>query len=175
MRVNNSSVVGVIACVLLGIFLIRNEARMDRIEAKLDDIILTQETVKYTAKDVECLTKNVYYEAGIENIKGKYAVAHVTLNRVKSGRWGNNICSVVYAKKQFSWTLLSKLPKPDPKVWAESREVAIKSLEGARVHGLTDSILYHADYIRDPAWAAKSVYVGKIGRHKFYNQATTQI
>lgn len=161
----------IIGCSLLAILLIRQEIRMDMMEEKLDDIIQVKEHVKYTKNDVECLTKNIYYEARGENTQGKFAVAHVTINRLKTGYWGNSICKVVYAKKQFSWTLAKKLPRPDSKVWAESEQIARKVLAGHRVRGLTRSLYYHAIYIKDPKWADPSAEAGKIGNHVFYNRA----
>ena len=110
----------IIGCSLLAVLLLRQEFRMDMIEEKLDDVIQVKEHVKYTKNDVECLTRNIYYEAGVESRVGKFAVAHVTVNRLKTGYWGNSICKVVYAKKQFSWTLAQKLPRPNSKLWAES-------------------------------------------------------
>ena len=167
-------VITIIAVVLLGAILIRAEMRMDIMEEKLDDIIQTKYAVKYTPKDVECLTKNIYYEARGEDKTGKYAVAHVTLNRMKTGKWGNDVCKVVYAKKQFSWTFQKKLPKPDKEVLAQSRDIAVEVLEGARVRGLENSMFYHADYIRQPKWAKPSEHVLTIGRHLFYNKARTK-
>lgn len=161
----------IIGCSLLAVLLIRQEVRMDMIEEKLDDIIEVKEQVKWTKNDLDCLTKNIYYEARGEDLRGRVAVAHVTLNRVKSGYWGNTICKVVYAKKQFSWTLAKKLPRPDSKVWAESEEVARKVLAGHRVRGLNKSLFYHATYIKDPNWADHSHKVGQIGNHVFYNRA----
>ena len=161
----------IIGCSLLAILLIRQEVRMDMIEEKLDDIIQVNEKVKYTKNDVECLTKNIYYEARGENTAGKFAVGHVTINRLKTGYWGNSICKVVYAKKQFSWTLAKKLPRPDSRVWAESEQVARKVLAGHRVRGLTRSLYYHATYIKDPKWADTKHEVGQIGNHIFYNKA----
>lgn len=161
----------IIGCSLLAVLLIRQEVRMDMIEEKLDDIIEVNEKVKYTKNDVECLTKNIYYEARGEDHRGRVAVAHVTLNRVKTGYWGNSICKVVYAKKQFSWTLAKKLPRPDSKVWAESEEVARKVLAGHRVRGLSKSLYYHATYIKDPKWADPAHEAGQIGNHVFYNKA----
>ena len=161
----------IVGCVLLFGLLIRQELRMDIIEEKLDDIIQVKEQVKYTKHDLECLTKNIYYEAGVESKVGKFAVAHVTVNRLKTGYWGNSICKVVYAKKQFSWTLARKLPRPNSKLWAESEEIARKVLAGHRVRGLTKSLYYHADYIKDPKWADSKHEVGKIGKHVFYSRA----
>jgi len=167
-------ILAVAAVVILGAILIRAEMRMDRIEEKLDDIIQTKYVVKYTPKDVECLTKNIYYEARGEDKTGKYAVANVTLNRMKTGKWGKDVCKVVYAKKQFSWTLQKKLPKPEKSLWEESKSIAIEVLEGTRVRGLSDSLYYHADYIRRPSWADPEEHVLTIGRHLFYNNAKSK-
>jgi spore germination cell wall hydrolase CwlJ-like protein len=51
--------------------------------------------INISSKDVDCLTKNIYYEAGGEPEEGKVAVAMVTINRVRDGRFGKTICSVV--------------------------------------------------------------------------------
>lgn len=148
--------------------------KVDTIAEIINDAVVEENTnsrIKYTPAEVDCLTKNIYYEAGVESRTGKYAVGHVTMNRLKSGKWGNNVCQVVYAKKQFSWTLNKKLPKPNKALWNESREIAIDVLNGSGVKGLDRSMFYHADYIKTPKWASNKHYVGQIGQHKFYNQA----
>ena len=101
-------------------------------------------------------------------------MAHVTLNRMKTGKWGNDVCKVVYAKKQFSWTFQKKLPKPNKDLFEESKAIAIEVLEGARIRGLANSLYYHADYIRQPRWADPEEHVLTIGRHLFYNNAKTK-
>ena len=167
-----NKIISVVACILLATILYRAETRMDRLEEhiqRLDEIVQTSQQVKYTSKDVECLTKNIYYEAGVEGRTGKYAVAHVTVNRLKNGRWGNDVCKVVYAKKQFSWTLQKNLPKPNKELWAESRGVAVAVLNGARVVGLQQSLYYHATYIKPPKWSNSVEHALTVGRHKFYN------
>ena len=173
-----NKIIGVIACILLATILYRAETRMDRLEnriQKLDEIVQTSQQVKYSAKDVECLTKNIYYEAGVEGRKGKYAVANVTVNRVNDGRWGHDVCKVVYAKKQFSWTLQKKLPKPNKELWAESHGVAVAVLNGARVAGLQQSLYYHATYITPPKWTKSVEHVLTVGKHKFYNKPKESI
>lgn len=161
----------IIGCSLLAVFIYRSEQRMDEIELKLDSIINTGETVAYTKHDLDCLTKNIYYEAGVEPIEGKFAVANVTLNRLKTGYWGNTVCKVVYAKAQFSWTLKKKLPTPNPDLWEESQRVARNSLNGYRVSGLGKSLFYHANYITTPNWAEDRHYITQIGQHLFYKKA----
>jgi spore germination cell wall hydrolase CwlJ-like protein len=163
-------ILSIVAVILLGTLLIRNEIRMDQMENKLDDIIQTKYVVNHTDKDVECLTKNIYYEAGVENRTGKYAVAHVTVNRLHAKKWGNSLCKVVYAKKQFSWTLNKKLPKPNQQLWEESNQIALEVINGARIRGLENSLYYHADYVK-PKWVSQDQYQMTIGHHLFYNRA----
>jgi spore germination cell wall hydrolase CwlJ-like protein len=51
--------------------------------------------INLSNKDIDCLAKNIYYEAGGESEEGKVAVAMVTINRVRDGRFGKTVCSVV--------------------------------------------------------------------------------
>lgn len=136
----------------------------------------------YTASDrlkqVECLAKNIYWEAASEPFEGKVAVAQVTINRVNDGRFANDICSVVYQKNfvydkiicQFSWFCETNhlVRMPYPKHYEESEAVAKKVLlEGYRLDGMKDALYYHADYV-NPQW--KKEKIGKIGRHIFYRE-----
>lgn len=89
----------------------------------------------YTAKDLYCLTKNIYHEARGESQLGKIAVAQVTMNRVKHGtRWPGTICEVVYHKvngvPQFSWTTEEHLKVTDSRAWAEAKHIAYKVISG---------------------------------------------
>jgi spore germination cell wall hydrolase CwlJ-like protein len=133
-------------------------------------IIQSKERLRYTEADKECLAKNIFHEAGIEPVEGKFAVAQVTLNRLREGRWGDSICDVVYARAQFSWTLKPRLVNQQPRgiLWEESRMVAKRVLvNGYRVPSLATSNHYHADYV-DPLWRKSMTRIKKIGQHIFY-------
>jgi N-acetylmuramoyl-L-alanine amidase len=52
-------------------------------------------------RDLDCLAKNIYYEAGSESLEGKVAVGIVTLNRVNDGRFSSTICGVVNQRTEF--------------------------------------------------------------------------
>ena len=150
------------------------EIRTD-IELIADYLVQTPERISYTSNDVDCLAKNIYYEAGIEPAEGKYAVAQVTLNRLKTKRWGKSICKVVYSPAQFSWTLKKKLEHPKGIFWEESQAVARNVLKrGVRVKPLKDSLMYHADYIPNPRWADQKQRITKIGVHIFYKNGRGQ-
>jgi spore germination cell wall hydrolase CwlJ-like protein len=130
----------------------------------------SKDKIAMSAKDLDCLAKNIYHEAGIEDRAGKVAVAQVTVNRLKEQRWGDSICKVVYAKSQFSWTLdkTKRTVQPKGELWQQSLAVAREFQAGTRVKGLEDSTHYHADYIRDPKWASAKQIVKQIGQHIFY-------
>lgn len=142
----------------------------DVAEIKQAFISQTTETVAFTEKDQECLAKNIYYEAGIEDEHGKYAVAQVTINRLKSGRWGDTICKVVYSKAQFSWTLKRKLEKPRGRAWSDSQYIAHRVLQGERVNPLKEAMFYHADYV-NPRWKDSVAKIQQVGQHIFYTRA----
>ena len=104
-------------------------------------------TAAERTKQLECLTRNIYWEAASEPFEGKVAVAQVTMNRVESGRFGSGVCGVVYQKNvfyekvvcQFSWYCEGnhKVKAVHPPLWRESEEVAKKVLlEGFRLPSL---------------------------------------
>lgn len=128
--------------------------------------------ILYNAKDIKCLAKNIFFEAGTESRFSKIAVGQVTINRVKTGYWGDNICDVVHAKDQFSWTNKQHLVlDTDSENYKESLTVA-KTLLSQKIQmkSLKRALFYHADYVR-PNWAANDEKIGKIGKHIYYNGA----
>lgn len=115
-------------------------------------------------RQVECLAKNIYFEARGEPRKGQLAVAHVTLNRTKSDHYPNDVCSVVYQKKQFSWTA----DKPKVRNWevyANLKQVAYSVLQGETSDPTRGALNFHNASV-NPGWK-KKVRV-KIGGHIFY-------
>ena len=133
-------------------------------------LVQTDEQVHYTARDMNCLAENIYYEAGIEPIEGKYAVAQVTLNRLRTRHWGSSICKVVHAHAQFSWTLKKKLDKPSGANWTESKLIAEHMLaDKMRVRPLQSALMYHAESVQ-PKWADRRQYITKVGQHIFYRK-----
>lgn len=128
--------------------------------------------IKYTKNDVECLARNIYWEAGVEDMTGKIAVGNVTVNRVKTRYWGTHICDVVYAKNQFSWTKVKRRAwiALKGKAWTDSKAAAEAVINGLAVKQLNTALYYHADYVA-PNWRDHDKRVMKIGRHIFYTQA----
>ena len=123
--------------------------------------------LKLSKSEMDCLARNVYYEAGVEDSNGKIAVAQITLNRVEDGRWGKHVCSVVKSPDQFSWTKL-RVSAPKGEAWGEAQKIAKQVAAGLRLKKLEDSLFYHAEYIASPSWAKVMTITHKIGQHIFY-------
>ena len=133
-------------------------------------------TASTRMKELDCLTRNIYWEAASEPFEGKVGVAQVTINRMNSGKFADSVCEVVYQKNvvyqkvicQFSWYCenthkIRPIHKP---LWEESELVARKVLlENFRLPSLKNALYYHADYVQ-PNW--KMPKIEKIGRHIFY-------
>ena len=150
---------------------------------KLDSLKSTNEVARQgfvsaadRSRQLDCLTRNIYWESATEPFEGKVAVAQVTINRVASGKFAPDICGVVYQKNvvydrvicQFSWFCdgSSKTRPIYPAHWKESEEVAKKVLlEGFRLPSVKNALYFHADYVK-PQWGKPQV--AKFGRHIFY-------
>jgi spore germination cell wall hydrolase CwlJ-like protein len=136
----------------------------------------SQITTEVRERQLACLSKNIYYEAGNQPFEGKVAVAQVTMNRTESGLYPSDICKTIYQKNivyekvlcQFSWvcdrTVTTRAVNTAS--FKESEEVAKKVLlEGFRLPSLKDAMYFHGDYI-NPGW--KRERITKIGNHIFY-------
>lgn len=126
---------------------------------------------------IECLAKNVYYEAAGESFDGRVAVAAVTVNRADSD--ASKVCDTVYFKAinptthkkeaAFSWTLGAKWRAKGPiniKAMEECILIARAVLAG-ELHSRFDSNVkhYHTAAV-NPQW--KLEFVAQVGHHLFY-------
>ena len=123
---------------------------------------------------VMCLSMNVYWEARDQSIAGQVAVAQVTMNRVASPDYPNDVCSVVYDHKQFSWFWDGKSDVPkEEAAWQRAQMVAKGVLAGSGHSELMDVNIthYHAAYVQ-PYWAPTMKLVAQIDDHIFYQGGT---
>ena len=127
--------------------------------------------------DINCLAENVYHEARGEPLEGQYAVAEVTMNRVRSGSFPESICAVVHEQRwdsvrrryvgAFSWTELESLRRPRGAAWQRAVEVATAVYDGEHAPSVPNALYYHAKHIK-PRWANTNRRVATIGQHVFY-------
>ena len=120
------------------------------------------------ARSLDCLARNVYYEARGEPSAGQYAVAEVTMNRKALPRYPKTVCEVVYQKEAFSWTGMGVLEPPAGDAWRRAVRVAEDVYYQRRPRTLQPSVThFHATYV-SPDWSGEKQRVARIGRHVFY-------
>jgi len=148
-------------------------SQLDHMSRRVEFLNLSYDQQRKVRTEVECLAKNIYFEAGSESRAGKIAVAEVTMNRVKSREFPRTVCGVVYQRTrntcQFSWVCQGKNTIRPSSVWNESYKIAENILISKKSYGIIGSAKYfHATYV-NPAWATEKRVVNQIGNHIFYH------
>ena len=72
---------------------------------------------------IECMAKNIYFEAKSQSLVGQLAVGLVVLNRVKSKHFPDDVCEVVYqgpVKESWKTKKYPNLPKELRKYYQEN-------------------------------------------------------
>jgi spore germination cell wall hydrolase CwlJ-like protein len=140
-------------------------------------------------KQLACLAKNIFYEAGSESILGQAAVARVVMNRISHG-FGKNPCAVVYQSYmvdkliddeiqkvklcQFSWVCEDKVePNKNSARYKQAEKVAYDVLAYDEYQDVVpETTLFFHNLQVDPLWPYKQV--AKIGNHIFYSKQKKQ-
>ena len=132
---------------------------------------------KIDMKQIACMARNIYYEAGAETMPGQAAVARVVMNRVNHG-FAETPCKVIYQKTlinenivcQFSWVCEDKSDpsKANPK-YKRALQVAYEVMVFDMHKNVVpkSALFFHANTI-DPLWPYKQV--ARIGNHIFYSK-----
>jgi spore germination cell wall hydrolase CwlJ-like protein len=135
------------------------------------------EAARAHALEIRCLAENVYFEARGEPLDGQYAVAEVTLNRVRSPYFPKTVCGVVHDTRwdplrrrfvaHFSWTQMEPRGDPWGPAWQEALTVATAVYNEVHMPLVPDALYYHSTGVQ-PYWADARRSVAKIGNHVFY-------
>lgn len=135
------------------------------------------EAARVRARELRCLAENIYYEARGESLDGQYAVAEVTMNRVRSPLYAKTICEVVFDTRwdplrrryvgHFSWTQMEDRRDPWGPPWDQALEVATAVYNGSHMPLVPDALHYHATSVH-PYWADSRRVVATIDHHVFY-------
>ncbi|HEY2534056.1 MAG TPA: cell wall hydrolase [Xanthobacteraceae bacterium] len=131
---------------------------------------------KERAKAEKCLADAVYFEARGEPLRGQEAVAQVVMNRVFSGYYPNNVCSVVFQNAshhlacQFTFACegknLHRIDEPD--MWEQAKRIAKDTLDGKIwLADIGHATHYHAYWVH-PRWVHEMKRLDKLGVHTFY-------
>jgi spore germination cell wall hydrolase CwlJ-like protein len=137
---------------------------------------ITANLKKIDLKQVACMAKNIFYEAGGETMLGQAAVARVVMNRVNHG-FAETPCKVIYQKTvinenvicQFSWVCADKgeLNKASA-TYKQAEMIAFQTMMGMYKDVVPKTTLFFHSINIDPSWPYKQV--AKIGNHIFYSK-----
>ena len=117
--------------------------------------------------EIGCYAAAVYHESNTQSLQEKLGVLNVVRNRLKSGRWGNNVCSVVYFSGQFIGVTDQSHDDVDTKAFLETELFVLDAIVFNKyANPVADALYFHDDSIKTMSgWGKKKV---KIGRMVFY-------
>lgn len=117
--------------------------------------------------DVACYASAIYAEVNTRSLEEKLGVYNVIHNRLKSGRWGYSVCSVVYAFGQFA--VQDERHEPVNEVlYLKTKLLVIDAMRGKYVNPVANALYFHDDSIPPKAeWFGKKKMI-HIGRMVFY-------
>jgi len=126
------------------------------------------------ARELDCLTQAVYFEARGESARGQAAVATVIMNRVKSPAFPKTVCGVVYQGSgrrngcQFSFACDGMVERVvENGAWARARKVAARTLSGAVLRDVGSATHFHTTGV-SPDWGSRMLRTAQVGLHVFY-------
>jgi spore germination cell wall hydrolase CwlJ-like protein len=125
------------------------------------------------ARQLDCLTQAVYYEARGEIPAGQAAVAQVVLNRVRHPAFPKSVCAVVYQGAefghgcQFSFACDGSTEEArEPSAWLRAQRVASRALSGYVMAQVGNATHFHVTGIT-ASWDGM-LKVAEVGAHVFY-------
>jgi spore germination cell wall hydrolase CwlJ-like protein len=132
-----------------------------------------------SARELECMALNIYWEARSEPRLGQMAVAAVVLNRVADAEFPDTICDVVMQggergrhRCQFSWHCDGQSDVPrNPTAWESALSLA-RTVLGRHYDPSRGALWYHAEHVQ-PAWSLRMPVIAHVGHHLFYRDWPT--
>jgi spore germination cell wall hydrolase CwlJ-like protein len=116
--------------------------------------------------ELRCLAGAVYFESRGESLVGQLAVAHVVINRAKSGRFPASMCGVVHQRSQFSFVRGGKMPAVrEGTQWANAVAIAQIARDGSWKNNAPGALFFHARHV-SPGW--RKTRIAQIDNHIFY-------
>jgi Cell Wall Hydrolase len=126
-----------------------------------------------SARELDCLTQAVYFEARGETPRGQAAVAQVVLNRLANPSFPKTVCGVVFQGAathgcQFSFACDGSMGHGrELDAWDRARRVAERALSGVAVADIGAATHFHTVDV-SPDWGPQMLRVAQVGLHVFY-------
>ncbi|KQZ31326.1 hypothetical protein ASD50_15890 [Mesorhizobium sp. Root552] len=121
---------------------------------------------QYTMKDRTCLQRAMFFESNRSSREGMVGVGTVVMNRLKSGRHGSSICSVVGEPRQFAPGVMTR--RMNSKAMPDVVAAADAVLKGERHPKLRNAMFFHTAGLK---FKYKNMhYVAVAGGNAFYEK-----
>ena len=154
--------------------------------------LTAEQAARVDPEEAYCLAENIYYEARNEDIRGQFAVASVTLNRVNDPRFPKTVCEVVkqtaisrISRKlvcAFSWycendkkgreiPVRTKTGEIDQRVvdqFQVASMIAIQTLAEKTEDNTNGATHFHNPFTSQPSWRHTLKRTMRVGNHDFY-------
>ena len=119
--------------------------------------------------NVNCYAQAVYHEVNTRTLEEKVGVLNVIRNRLHTGYWGRDVCSVVYASGQFIGVTDERHLPINERAYLETKLLVIDTI----VHNKHANPVANALYFHDDSIPPKKKWFGHtkkthIGRMVFY-------
>ncbi|WP_162243940.1 cell wall hydrolase [Aurantimonas sp. Leaf443] len=105
-------------------------------DAEMSDLV---KPVAY-GPEQECLARAMYFESNRSSREGMLAVGTVVMNRVKSGRYASDVCSVVAQPRQFAPGVMTREMGAGKEL---AMQTAAEVLSGKRHDGVKEAMFFH--------------------------------
>ncbi len=102
------------------------------------------------------------------------------MHRVKSRRYPNTICNVVWQRRQFSWTHDGRSDRPtDRRAWKRAQLIAdfivnkywtLPTQSRSAIDITNGALHYYAPGLANPYWAKVKIVTREIGGHVFLRE-----
>lgn len=122
-----------------------------------------RKAISASDEEIYLLASVISSEALSESYEGKLAVANVIINRLLSGKWGDSISDVVYAKGQFVGSSTGRFEKFGKMMNEDCKKAAIEALAG--VNNIGDFMFFRTKGSAKLSSYSK-YYI--LGNHCFY-------
>lgn len=130
-------------------------------------------------RSVDCMAKNLFYEARGTNKWEMIRVANVTMNRVNSKVYPSTVCEVVYQYKQFSWTLIKHRvtdsihslykAKGDLAEYDLAKDIANRAVAND-LPDLTGGAMWYHTHKVNPKWNKQKEVTYASNWHRYYKK-----
>lgn len=139
----------------------------DRSYASLAAMVRDVDTASTLDVEENCLATAIFYESRSESLEGQLAVARVIINRSRSSRFADSLCSVILQPKQFSFVRRGVLPKANVKrpAWKTAIAIARIAMDNAWESRAEGALYFHARRV-SPSWGRTRI--ATIDNHIFY-------